>query len=159
MKRTFVTRLIVLAAAVGLVAALAAACGGDDSDGGIQFKGTNTAGGGSETKTGGGDAKQGGDSSGGASEVAMVFTDNVFAPKDFTVPVGKTVTISIKNNGSAIHNLHVLSKDTEGKDFNSKAQISGGEEDKMQVTFKKKGIVKFQCDYHVPDMVGTITVK
>jgi plastocyanin len=34
-----------------------------------------------------------------------------------------------------------------------------GEESTFEVTFNAAGTYDFQCDYHVPDMVGTITAE
>jgi plastocyanin len=55
--------------------------------------------------------------------------------------------------------MHVLSKDGEGKDFASDALVSPGQSSTFEVTFTKTGTYDFQCDYHLPDMVGTITVE
>lgn len=99
-------------------------------------------------------------SSGGgkAQTVAITMKDNVFEPKDITVEEG-TVTFEVKNAGAAIHNMHITSTPSEGKDFSSKPIVEAGTTDKFTATFTKEGIVKFQCDFHLPDMVGTITVK
>ena len=52
---------------------------------------------------------------------------------------------------------HHVAKD--GKDFSSNAIVSPGAENKFTVKLTKTGTYTFQCDYHVPDMVGTITVQ
>ncbi len=93
-----------------------------------------------------------------AQTVAITLKDNMFEPKDITVEEG-TVTFEVKNTGAAIHNMHITSTAAEGKDFSSKPIIEAGSSDKFTATFTKKGVVKFQCDFHLPDMVGTITVK
>lgn len=93
-----------------------------------------------------------------AQTVAITLKDNAFEPKDITVEEG-TVTFEVKNTGAAIHNMHITSTASEGKDFSSKPIIEAGSSDKFTATFTKKGVVKFQCDFHLPDMVGTITVK
>lgn len=152
MNKTLIVRVFGVLAAVGLVASLAVACGGDgDSDDGIKIKGTET--------TSNGNDKPDGGSSGGSTEVTIEMQDNFFEPKNVTVPVNKTIKFTLPNKGTAIHNMHILSKPTEGKDFTGKTIVNAGETDKMEVKFTKKGVVKFQCDYHVPDMVGTITVQ
>lgn len=129
----------------GLLAsvALLGACssGGDSKDGG---------------KTNAPAAKSSGD--GKAQTVKVALKDNVFEPKDITVETG-AVTFEVTNAGAAIHNMHVMSSSVEGKDFVSTPIIEAGKTDKFTATFTKKGTVKFQCDFHVPDMVGTITVK
>lgn len=103
----------------------------------------------------------GGSTDGGtATETLKVsMKDNIFDPKTLTVPVGKSVEIEIKNDGAAIHNLHILSQAKEGKDFSSAATVAPGASNKFTIKFTKTGTYNFQCDYHVPDMVGIITVQ
>ena len=128
---------------LGIVAvtALAVACGGGEAT----------------SKSG---ASTSGKPSGGKSEtVAVALKDNVFEPKEITVERGEAVTFNVKNEGQAIHDMHILSSSTEGKDFISNATIQPGESSSFTATFAKAGTLKFQCDYHLPDMAGTITVK
>lgn len=109
----------------------------------------------------GGDAKGDDKPASGASKaqtIAVTMKDNIFEPKEITVEKG-AVTIELKNAGAALHNMHIMSSGAEGKDFMSKATIEGGAADKFTATFTKPGTYKFQCDFHVPDMAGTITVK
>ena len=109
-------------------------------------------------ESGGGAAKPASSGGGKAQTVVITMKDNVFEPKDITVEEG-TVTFEVKNTGAAIHNMHITSTASEGKDFSSKPIIEAGTTDKFTATFTKEGVVKFQCDFHLPDMVGTITVK
>lgn len=135
--RTLVTTGL-LASAVLLVAC---SSGGDSKENGN---------GGSETKAS--------SSKGKAQTIAITMKDNAFEPKDITVEEG-AVTFEVKNAGAAIHNMHIISTAAEGKDFSSKPIIEAGTTDKFTATFTKSGTIKFQCDFHLPDMVGTITVK
>lgn len=99
-------------------------------------------------------------STGTSSDAIKVsMKDNLFDPKTLTIPAGKSVDIVVKNEGAAIHNMHILSEAKDGKDFSSSATVSPGTENKFTVKITKPGTYNFQCDYHVPDMVGTITVK
>lgn len=93
-----------------------------------------------------------------AQTVTVTLKDNAFEPNAITVEQG-TVTFEVKNTGAAIHNMHIISNTVEGKDFSSKPMIEGGQSDRYTATFTKSGTIKFQCDFHLPDMVGTITVK
>lgn len=86
-------------------------------------------------------------------------TDNKFDPNTFTIPAGQDATIHLKNTGSAIHNMHIFSKDTEGKDFMSAATINPGESNDFTVHFTKKSTYKLWCDFHTNDMTGSVTVK
>ena len=142
-----------LLAAIALGALLTAglvACGGDDDD----TASTATAAGKTAAAT-----TASGDNGGATEKITIVMTDNVFTPKDITVPVGKEVTIEVKNEGAAVHNMHVLSEKAEGKDYTSEALVQPGKDDEFTVKFSKAGKYDFQCDYHLPDMVGTITAK
>lgn len=130
--------------AVVTTAGVLVACGGGAGD-----KGSANTGGPSGASSSAG---------GKAQTVSLVMKDNVFEPKEITVEQG-TVTFEVKNTGAAIHNVHIMSSSAEGKDFMSKPIIEGGASDKFTATFTKGGTLKFQCDFHLPDMVGTITVK
>lgn len=144
-------------ASVALLTVMLVSCGGGGSDdgggddGGIAVP-TSSGGTTGSTPSGGGDATEG-------ETVVVVMTDNVFTPNKITVPVNKKVTFVAKNQGAAVHNMKILSKATEGKEYASDAMVNPEKESKFSVTFKKTGTVKFQCDYHLPDMVGTIEVK
>ena len=140
-----------LAAAVVLVLGLAGCGGGDDTgddDDGITVVATATGG-----------AASGGGSTGEAKTISVSMTDNKFTPNKIEVEAGKPITFIAKNDGAAIHNMKILSSAAEGKDYASEALVNPGKESKFTVTFTKKGVLKFQCDYHLPDMVGEITVK
>lgn len=151
-----------LIAPVAILGLALGACGGDDDDaadddngGGITVATKTGGNGGSATQPSGGDDDDDKD----AETITVVMTDNKFTPNKITVPVNKKITFVAKNEGAAVHNMKVLSKATEGKDYVSDALVNPETESKFSVTFKKTGTVKFQCDYHLPDMAGTIEVK
>jgi plastocyanin len=101
-----------------------------------------------------------GDDNGATGEpITILLKDNLFEPKDITVPVNTEVEITVENEGIAVHNMHVLSKDKEGKDFSSDALVNPGGSSTFTVKFANTGTYDFQCDYHLPDMAGTITVE
>lgn len=118
-----------------VTAALLSACGGGES----------------------GESPGGG--SGAATEVKIVMKDNVFEPKTVTVPKGAKVTFEYENQGLAVHNLVINSKDLAGKDYASAALVQAGEKGKFEATFPKAGQVKFICAYHQPEMSGTLTIR
>ncbi len=89
-----------------------------------------------------------------ATEFVVSLQDNVFVPAEFSIKAGQTVTIIAKNEGTAIHNMVV-----NGTDMKSDAIVQPGAESRFEIRFDNKGDFDFQCDYHLPDMVGTITVK
>lgn len=124
--------LVPALAAVALVAL--AACGGDADD----------AGGSAATK--------------GPVTVDVVMKDMVFEPKTFTFSAGQTVTFKLTNSGPSLHNMHIVSSDVEPKNAATQP-TEAGKPSELTVTFPKKGTYKFQCDLHVPDMAGSITVN
>ncbi|MDP2328929.1 MAG: cupredoxin domain-containing protein [Dehalococcoidia bacterium] len=141
--------LVTLAVVLGVGAT---ACSGGDDEAASTATAAATA---AATSAGGG----GGAAPAEGEEIEIIMTDNVFTPANLTIPVNTTVKITVKNEGSAIHNMHILSSETEGKDFASNPLVNPGGEDDFEVTFTKTGVVNFQCDFHLPDMVGTITVQ
>lgn len=143
--------------AVGGLGAFAACGGGDDDGGDTKPAATKAAVDVKDGSSGNSSAKV--DSDDKATEVVFHLTENAFNPSTLTVEAGKPITFVAKNDGAAVHNMKLLTQKTEGKDYSSDATIAPGKESKFTVTFTKKGTVKFQCDYHLPDMVGTITVK
>jgi plastocyanin len=151
MKFRIRAALLVAVAAMSVVGL--AACGGDDDDGGTTTPEARTPGGTTATKP----ATNGGEN-GEAEEIAVSMKDNFFEPKEITVKVGKTVEFKTKNDGTAIHNMKILSKAAEGKDFMSDQIVNPGDDSDFKATFTKTGTYDFQCDYHVPDMVGVIKV-
>lgn len=144
--------------AVGALS-LAAACGGDSTPKATATVNPNSVKGATTpaAANSGGDSSAAGASAG--SNLVIEMHDNVFPNKDIKVTAGQAITIEAKNTGAAVHNLHILSQSGEGKDFTSDTMINPGKSSTFQAKFTKKGTYKFQCDFHVPDMVGTITVS
>jgi len=158
MNLTSWKKTAVLATAALLIIPFAVACGGSDEQSGSTVGVATKP---SGDSNGGGDDNGGGDNGGGGGtkEVEVVMTDNIFTPKDIKVPVNTTVKFSAKNDGTAIHNMHILSSKTEGKDFSSELLVNPGKTSTFEAKFTKKGVVDFQCDYHLPSMVGKIVVE
>lgn len=86
--------------------------------------------------------------------VDVEMTDNKFSPSTTTFSVGQQVEFSVSNAGAAIHNMRI--KDTE---FKSEAVINPGATSSFTATFTEAGVYTFVCDYHLPGMVGEITVE
>lgn len=140
------TRWIALLSAT-LLAAAAVACGGGGDDATSEGSAATAT---TEAPAAGGNAE--------AREIEVVLKDNVFEPAEIRLKVGEAATIIAKNEGAAIHNMHVLSSATEGTDFRSAPLINPGEESAFDVQFSTAGTFKFQCDLHLPGMVGEIIV-
>lgn len=146
-----VVALIVMA--VGALTLMAACSSSDSSSDATPTVDSRTAAPNGTTGTSGGN----GDAA--STEVEVSMKDNFFEPKEITVPVGVEVEIETKNDGAAIHNMVVFAQETEGQDYRSDVMVKPGDTSDFKVKFSKAGTYDFQCDYHVPDMVGTITAK
>ncbi len=106
---------------------------------------------------------------GGLASVSMI--DNKFQPDKLTVKAGATVTIEIKNNGAATHNMHIAG---DGNKYNDSFCNPGGKEacsdpnivspgQTAKLVWKapnSPGTVDFRCDFHFSqEMTGTITIQ
>jgi plastocyanin len=145
----FKTLTLAIPAAVLLMGATAA-CGDDDDE---------DNGNGTQEPTGQTTATVDNGNGDDGEPITITMTDNVFEPKDITVPVDTEVEITVVNEGAAVHNMHVLSEAEEGEDFMSDALVNPGAESTFTVEFENTGTYDFQCDFHLPDMSGTITVQ
>ncbi len=143
MHRRFGIKALVVPALLAGMLALAAACGNDDDNGnGV----TDDANGNDD---GAADA---------VTEITVDMHDNYFEPDEFTVEAGTSVTVTAVNEGAEIHNLAVRATEEEGQDFETDPIVEPGEEDTFEMTLNEPGEYVFECDYHLPEMVGTITV-
>jgi plastocyanin len=144
-------RWTALIASAALLSATVA-CGGDNggSSTDATSAGTATAEATTSTETTPGEASR---------EIEVLMQDNFFEPAVIELAVGEAVTIEAKNMGVAVHNMHVLSSETEGKDYTSAPLVNPGDSSEFVVQFSQPGTYKFQCDFHLPGMVGEITVQ
>ncbi len=116
-----------------------AACGNDDDDNDVVNDVDN-------------------DTNDAVTEITIDMGDNWFDPEEFTVRVGEEVTVTVDNIGEAVHMMRIKSADVEGQDFLSDLIVSPGESDTFSFTFTTAGTYDFECDYHLPEMVGIVTV-
>jgi len=123
--------------------------GGDGDNGGTTTTATSTA-----TAGGGGGADVDNE-----MEIEIIFGDNFFDPSEITVPAGTRVKFEYENQGAAIHNMIVMSQETEGENFQSPTIVNPGESGEFEATFTTAGTMSFICAYHQPDMTGTLTVE
>ena len=86
--------------------------------------------------------------------VDVEMTDNKFVPSTMTFSVGQQVEFSVKNAGAAIHDMRI-----EETEFKSEPVIDPGTTSSFTAIFTKAGVYTFVCDYHLPGMVGEITVE
>ena len=113
-----------------------------------------------ETPTPGGETPGGGTGGG----IAVTMGDNKFDPAKITVSAGAAVTLNITNGGTAIHNMRIAGPDgnynTDDDAVSDPNLVPGGSEATIGWTAPDAaGEIKFQCDFHPTEMVGTITVQ
>ena len=95
----------------------------------------------------------------GGLAIEEVTTDNKFSQPSLTVKAGQPVTMTLKNNGQAIHNWHLLNvSDAEGKAI-ATALTNPGTSTSVSFTLNKPGTYRFQCDVHPDEMTGTLSVQ
>ena len=95
------------------------------------------------------------------SSSTIVATDNKFNQSTITLPPNTDVTLTLKNDGKAKHNLHFMDKPN-GNDLapgSAGAILDPGKSEAL--TFKTPGVgtYYFQCDLHPDQMKGTVDVK
>ena len=99
--------------------------------------------------------------SGPGLNLSETTTDNKFSDTSYTIKAGEQVTMVVHNNGTALHNWHVLNvKSTDGKDIvPSPMFVPPGGTGVVTFTISTPGTYKFQCDVHPTEMTGTLTVQ
>jgi plastocyanin len=84
--------------------------------------------------------------------------DNVFVPETIRVPLGLPVRVTAVNDGVEVHNMLVEGEDGDTA-FLSDVRVSAGESSTFEMFFEAPGTYSFSCGFHLPGMVGTITVE
>lgn len=78
------------------------------------------------------------------------------------VTAGETLTLTLDNLGTAIHNLRIDGGDGEydtDDDFVSSPDlVMSGEEATIEFSFDSPGTFIYRCDFHPTDMLGTVEV-
>jgi plastocyanin len=91
----------------------------------------------------------------------QITTDNKFAVTGYTVPANTPIDIPVTNQGTAIHNMHILGvKDavTGQEPVTVPQLVQPGTSGDLKFTIADPGTYKFQCDVHPTEMIGQITV-
>lgn len=98
-------------------------------------------------------------SEGAAGGQAITATDNKFDKTALTVKANAEASVTLQNEGSAVHNWRVkgvTSKD--GKDIKSEL-IGGGKSETVTFIIEKPGKYDYDCEVHPTEMKGTLTVQ
>jgi len=130
---------------IGALAAVltAAACGSDNASG-------------EKTAASGSSAPAAAAVTNGA--ITIVAKDNLFEPTSFTAPAGTAVTVTLKNEGAALHNFALVDqKGPDGKEIQTEL-LAGGKSGTVEFTLAA-GTYDFRCTVHPAEMRGTITVS
>ena len=90
--------------------------------------------------------------------VTIVMKDHRFEPAEIRVPTNTVVLVTAVNEGSAVHNM-LVSGPHGGPQFRSDVRVSSGDSSTFEVEFPTPGSYRFSCGFHLPGMVGAITVS
>ncbi|HLZ72705.1 MAG TPA: cupredoxin domain-containing protein [Dehalococcoidia bacterium] len=95
----------------------------------------------------------------GAQALTETATDNKYSETQFTVKANQPVALTLKNEGQAVHNWHLLdATDAGGKEIKG-ALLDPGKSETLDFTIAKPGTYHFQCDVHPTEMKGTLVVQ
>ena len=93
----------------------------------------------------------------------ILMKDNFFEPKDLTAKAGQEVTLTLRNTGLVLHNMHIAPLDG---NFDSPLSVlsnpefvTNGKTATLTWTPPSAGTYRFRCDIHPDLMMGTITVN
>jgi plastocyanin len=112
---------------------------------------------------GGGDGGNGGNS-GDSMSIDVTMGDNFYEPNEFTVKRGQKLTLNLKNDGIAIHNMRVAGADneynTDDDALSDPDQLSPGDTGTLEWTAPDKaGEIDLRCEFHPTDSTGIIMVE
>jgi plastocyanin len=114
---------------------------------------------GAATSGGGAAAAGGGGGQDGPGTIVSIATDNKFSSTQLTANANEQTSLTLRNEGSALHNLRVQNvKSTNGQDIVTKL-LPGGQSETIQFTIAQAGSYTFICDVHPVEMKGTLTVR
>ena len=135
-------------AAIAVLAVLAAGCSGYGSSSTPPAGDTTTS---AVAPTGSASESDTLDVTGASS--AEVEADNFyFSPSTLVGSPGETLTITVKNEGSAPHTFTIDGTDVD-------VEVQPGEEQDVEVTFPDSGSTEFSCRFHEGSgMTGELTV-
>ena len=100
---------------------------------------------------------------GAGATLELTVGDFFFKPNEFRIQAGQSVTLNVKNEGQAVHTVHLAGPDgryeTDDDTQVDPPMIKSGQTVSLVWTAPTEpGTYKFRCDYH-PEETGTITVE
>jgi len=111
-----------------------------------------------------GDVGSNGGNDGGPVSFDVTMGDNFYEPNEFTVKAGQKVTLNLKNDGAAVHNMRVAGADneynTDDDALSDPSQIPSGDTATLEWTAPDKaGEIDLRCEFHPTDSTGIIKVE
>jgi plastocyanin len=131
-------RVMVVGVLVGVLALVAAGCGGDDEGGGSASATTPAP----ETTAAGG---------GGENELKLVASGTAWDTDSLDMTAGAQVSVEVTNEDSFEHNFTFA-------EAGADQDAEGGEDATATFTAPAAGSYEFFCKYHPQAMRGTVTV-
>ena len=112
---------------------------------------------------GGGDGGNGGNE-GDSMSIDVTMGDNFYEPNEFTVKRGQKLTLNLKNDGIAVHNMRVAGADneynTDDDALSDPDQLSPGDTGTLEWTAPDQaGEIDLRCEFHPTDSTGVIMVE
>ena len=102
---------------------------------------------------------QGGEPAAVVTSATEVATDNKFSLTSIAIPAGEEVTVTLENRGAAVHNWRVKGvQSAAGAEIKTQL-IGGGKTETIMFTILTPGRYEFDCEVHVAEMKGTLTVE
>ena len=94
-----------------------------------------------------------------AASWTEVATDNRFSVTAMTVAANQPVSVTLTNNGAAVHNWAVQGvKNAAGQDIQTQL-LSGGQSETVRFTITQPGAYRYLCTVHPNDMRGVLFVQ
>lgn len=89
----------------------------------------------------------------------IVATDNKFNVTRFGIPVNQQVTVTLQNNGAAIHNWAVQNVRNSQNQAIETMLLPAGQSQTLTFTVPQAGTYPFLCTVHPTEMRGTLVVQ
>lgn len=132
---------LITSAAVGLLLALFAACGGEE-----------------EAKSPTATARPA--PAAAAQSLDITIQNTSFGGDTISLEPGKPFAIKLSNKDSVSHNLHIYQqKGGASVAVTNPEEIKGGATGTLQATIERAGEYYFQCDFHPTQAFGKVAVK
>jgi plastocyanin len=98
---------------------------------------------------------------GGGGGPTLTATDNKYDKSELDATAGQTFTLTFRNNGKILHNVHFLTQQG-GTTLAQGAEgkiINGGQSETITFTAPAAGTYFYQCDVHPTEMTGKFVVR